>query len=240
MNAPISADTSTHAPPRSVSGVVLSGVLQLPPLPARLLADWQRETSQHLNLQPGDVEELPLARARARWPQFAQCVGAASDWARWIGLQDALADSPLALMACRGARYHHDAATYSSAAFCNLFVGEDQGQEVHFPFTGHRIPLVHGTVLLFDTGQPHAVRKHGRTGFDPGDFAAARDCTQMFLTWELTLGDPAVARVLSIRSGDASSTGLQWSGTQLLCDGEAGTVCPHSGRWQRHATALPT
>ena len=43
---------------RRVSDVVLSGTLDVPEPPARLLADWQRETSSRMILEPGDVEVM--------------------------------------------------------------------------------------------------------------------------------------------------------------------------------------
>ena len=52
---------------RSVSDTVLWGTVDVPTPPARLLADWHRETSERIGLEAGDVEVLPLARARMRW-----------------------------------------------------------------------------------------------------------------------------------------------------------------------------
>ena len=105
---------------RSVSEVVLSGTVDIPAPPARLIADWEREISLRLGLGPGDVEALPLARARVRWPDYRLCVQAASGWTHTLGLHKVLASSDVALMACRGAKYHHDGAQYGGAAFCNL------------------------------------------------------------------------------------------------------------------------
>jgi hypothetical protein len=148
---------------RSVGSVVLSGRVDVPAPPARLVADWERDIASTLFLEPGDVEPLPLARARMRWPDYKHCVQAMADWTRALGLKDVLAASDIALMACRGARYHHDGEQYGSAAFCNLFVSEDKGLDVHFPSTGDRIALARGTVLMFDTAQPHAVIRRGST-----------------------------------------------------------------------------
>ena len=89
---------------RSVSDVVPTATLDVPAPPARLVADWQREIALRLDLEPGDVEPLPLARARTRWPDYRLCVQAVADWTRRLGLQEVLAASELALMACRGAR----------------------------------------------------------------------------------------------------------------------------------------
>jgi hypothetical protein len=218
---------------RSVSSVVLSGRVDIPAPPARLVADWQRETSLRLGLEPGDVEELPIVRARARWPEYTRCVQAVVDWTRTVGLQDALTSSDVALMACRGAKYHHDAAQYGGMAFCNLFVSEDRGLDVHFPATGHRIPLVRGTVLIFDTGQPHAVIARSGSGFDVADFADKQDCTQVFLTWELPIENPGVAQALGIAFDTHPANALSMDEAQVWVNGVQRTVCPDSGRWCR-------
>lgn len=183
---------------RSVGDAVLSGRVDIAAPSARLAADWSRETSLRIGLEPGDVEELSLARSRMRWPDYKHCVQAVSQWTRSLGLQDVLADSPVALMACRGARYHHDAAQYGGAAFCNLFLSEDKGLDLHFPCSDLRIPLVRGAVVIFDTGQPHAVIVRDRLGFQVADFPAERDCTQVFLTWELPIENADVAQALHV------------------------------------------
>jgi hypothetical protein len=218
---------------RSVSNGLLSGTVEVPAPPARLIADWERDIASRLLLEPGDVEPLPLARARARWPDYKHCVQAMSDWTRTLGLPpEVLAASDVALMACRGARYHHDGAQYGGAAFCNLFVSEDKGLDVHFPATGHRIPLVRGMVLMFDTGQPHAVIRRGSSGFDAADFAPDRDCTQPFLTWELPIENADVARALRIDFDIDPSTALQLDEEQVWLNGARADVRPDSGRWR--------
>ena len=215
---------------RSVSARVLTATLDVPAPPAKVTADWQREMSLHLALVPGDVETLPLARTRARWPQLRHCVQAMSDWTRTLGLP-LLADCELALMACRGARYHHDGAQYGGAAFANLFLSEDRGLDLHFPFTGQRIPLTRGMAVLFDTGQPHAVIERGSQGFEAADFAPGRDCTQLFLTWELPIENTAVAQALQIKFDTVPAAAVQLDEEQVWVNGAPGTVCPATGRW---------
>lgn len=183
---------------RSVGGTVLSGVVDIPAPPPKLVADWERDILQLLDMQAGDVEQLVLARTRMRWPQMPQVVEAVQGWLSTWGLQDVLTDAELALMACHGAPIHHDAAQYGGAAFCNVFLSEDKGQDVLFPGTGQRIALQRGTVLVFDTAQPHTVVRRGSNGFDAGDFGAAVDCSQVFLTWELPIENPALARALGV------------------------------------------
>jgi hypothetical protein len=134
-------------------------------------------------------------------------------------------------MACRGARYHHDGAQYGGAAFANLFLSEDRGLDLHFPFTGQRIPLTRGTAVVFDTGQPHAVIERGTTGFDAAHFAPERDCTQLFLTWELPIENAGVAQALLIQFDTAPAVALGLDDEQVWVNGASGTVCPASGCW---------
>ncbi|MEO8020526.1 hypothetical protein [Polaromonas sp.] len=216
---------------RSVSDVILSGTVDVPAPPARLVADWEREISLHLELEPGDVEPLPLARARARWSDYRHCVQAVSDWMRTLGLDEELAACDVALMACRGARYHHDGAQYGAAAFCNLFLSEDIGLDLHFPVIGLRIPLRRGTVVVFDTGQPHAVIKRRSGGFDTADFPPGRDCSLVFLTWELPIENGALGQALGISFDIDPSTALLLGDEQVLLNGAPASVCPASGRW---------
>lgn len=215
---------------RSVSDAVMTGVVNIPAPPARLVADWERDISERL--ESGDVDVLPLARARVRWPDYKHCVQAVADWTHSLGLRDVLATSDVALMACRGAKYHHDAAHYGGAAFCNLFLSEDRGLDVHFPATGLRIPLTRGTVMVFDTGQPHAVIARNRSGFHAGDFSAEQDCSQVFLTWELPIANADVSQILGIAFDTDPSTAAQLDEEQIWLNGTPASVCPASGQWR--------
>ncbi|WP_408525491.1 hypothetical protein [Paraburkholderia fungorum] len=216
---------------RGVSNIVLSGTVDVPVLPARLLADWDREISLHMVLEAGDVEAMPLPRARARWPDYARCVQAVSDWMCALGLPEVLASSDVALMACRGARYHHDGTQYGGAAFCNLFLSEDKGLDVHFPALGRRIPLARGTVMIFDTGQPHGVVRRHSSGFNAAEFKPDQDCVQIFLTWELPIEDAHVGRALKVAFDIAPASVPPPDAEQLLLNGAPAVVCPDSGHW---------
>ncbi|WP_158935479.1 hypothetical protein [Burkholderia sp. S171] len=217
---------------RSVSDIALTGTVDVPMPPARLLADWEREIASRLVLEPGDVEVMPLARALVRWPDYKLCVQAVSDWTCELGLPDVLASSDVALMACRGARYHHDGAQYGGAAFCNLFMSEDKGLDLHFPSTGYRIPLTRGTAVIFDTGQPHGVIQRGSTGFNVADFGPDQDCTQIFLTWELPIEDAHVGKALEVTFDIDRSISLQLDEEQVWVNGARAIVCPDSGQWR--------
>lgn len=216
---------------RSVGAVVLTATLQVPAPNARLLADWHREIHVRLGLEPGDVEALSLVRARARWPDYRHCVQSVSGWTRGLGLQDILAASDVALMACRGARYHHDGAQYGCMAFCNLFLSEDKGLDLHFPQTGDRIPLTLGTAVVFDTGQPHAVIARHSSGFEAADFPAEPDRSLVFLTWELPIENAGVAQALGITFDTLPASASLPDAEQILVNGARASLCPASGRW---------
>jgi hypothetical protein len=87
--------------------------------------------------------------------------------------------------------------------------------------------------MIFDTGQPHGVIPRHRSGFNENDFAPHQDCTQVFLTWELSIEGADVARALQIEFDVAPSTALQLNDEQVWLNGEPATVCPDSGRWRR-------
>jgi hypothetical protein len=148
-------------------------------------------------------------------------------------LPGVLASSDVALMACRGATYHHDAMQYGGSAFCNLFLSADKGLDLHFASTGQRIPLTRGTAVIFDTGQPHGVIRRGSSGFNVEDFTPDRDSVQIFLTWELPIEDVYVARALQIEFDVAPLTTSQPDEEQVLLNGEPVVVCPDSGRWRK-------
>ena len=178
------------------------------------------------------MEDLPLPRARARWPEYKHCVQAVADWTRSLGMGEVLAGSDVALMACRGARYHHDADQYGGMAFCNLFLSEDMGLDLHFPASGHRIPLVSGTVVIFDTAQPHAVIERRGDRFDATDFPDDQDFTQIFLTWELPIENVDIAHALGIAFDIDPLTSLQLEDEHVWVNGAQASVCPDSGRWR--------
>ena len=216
---------------RSVSGTVLAATLDVLAPPARLQADWEREMATRLCLEPGDVEQMPLARTQARWPEYGLCLQAMRDWTQELGLPGVLANADIALMACRGARYHHDGEQYGGAAFCNLFLSEDRGLDVHFPAAGLRVPLVRGTAMIFDTCQPHAVIPRGTTGFREADFAAGLELAQLFLTWELPVEEPRVASALGIAFDVDPATAARLDEEQVRMDGARAAIDPECGRW---------
>ncbi len=216
---------------RDVSAVVLSGTVPVPALPARLVADCEREIDGQLDLAPGEVEALALARARARWPAYRQCLQMMSDWLHTRGLPTVLAATDPALMACRSVRYHHDGTHYGGAAFCNLFLSEDCGLDLHFPGADCRVPLSRGTVVIFDTGQAHALVERSSGKLYRADGHPAPAHTQLFLSWELSIEHTEVQRALHIALDIDPLTASRLDQAQVWLNGAPASVCPESGLW---------
>ena len=221
---------------RRVSPIVLTGQVDLPPSPKHRQADWARELWGQPGVEAGDVEQLPLAHARMRWPGFRGSVTAVSDWLAVQGLPDvvgpATSHGDLALMACCGARYHHDGSQYGAKVFCNLFVSDTPELVVHFPAIGKRIALLRGTVMVFDTCQPHGVVFKDRAGFDAADFATRPDCVAAFLTWELPVDTLAVSRALQIGWYPDDHVVEPPMEEGLMRYGALAQVCPQTGAWR--------
>jgi hypothetical protein len=216
---------------RDVSAVVLSGTVPVPALPARLVADCEREIDGQLDLAPGEVEALALARARARWPAYRQCLQMMSDWLHTRGLPTVLAATDPALMACRSVRYHHDGTHYGGAAFCNLFLSEDCGLDLHFPGADCRVPLSRGTVVIFDTGQAHALVERSSGKLYRADGHPAPAHTQLFLSWELSIEHTEVQHALHIALDIDPLTASRLDQAQVWLNGAPASVCPESGLW---------
>jgi hypothetical protein len=216
---------------RTVSATVRTAILDVPIPPPRLLADWNREITRQLGLDAGDIEPLPLARTRLRWPELRRCVEAVDQWLTTLGLPAVLDSAEVALMASRGTPYHHDGATYASKAFCNLFLSDDSGTDLHFPAANERIALVRGTAVIFDPCQPHAIIKRGGAGFDPADFALEHMRPQVFLTWEMPIEHESIARALGITFDLAPMTSLQLRGEQVWRNDSPVTLCSKTGNW---------
>jgi len=218
---------------RGVGAALAFATLDIPEAPAAMAADWQREILQRLGLEPGDVEPMPLARTRMRWPGLRRCLQATEEWSAGRFAPDGLLDAcEPALMACRGARYHFDAEHYGAAAFCNLFLSEDKGLDLHFPAIGRRIPLCRGTAVLFDTAQPHAVIARHASGFEMSDFASGRDDTQVFLSWELPIEHAGVAAALGVDFDVDALEASRLHEEQVRLGGRRVRPHPATGAWE--------
>ena len=97
---------------------------------------------------------------------------------------------------------------------------------------GLRMPLRRGTVVVFDTCQPHAVIPRHSNRFDAADFATGQSDTQLFLTWELPIENPHVAHALQVRFDTDPAIASRLAEEQLWRNGAPAEVCPDSGQWR--------
>ena len=181
----------------------------------------QRRRGIALGPSVGALAGLPVLRA-----------GGVPDWTRTLGLSELLASCGVALMASRGARYHHDGAHYGAAAFCNLFLSKDRGLDLHFRLQAIASPWAGdgGGIRYGPAARRHQVRQRG---FDVDDFPPGRDRTQVFLNWELPIEKPQVGHALWIAFDIDPLSTLLFEDEQLWRNGMRAGVCPDSGRWRR-------
>jgi hypothetical protein len=81
-----------------------------------------------------------------------------SNWTRTLGLPETLPFGEVALMACCGAMYHHEAESFGGAVFCKLFLSENRGLNLNFSSLSHQIPLTKRKAMLF--GNRPAAWRH--------------------------------------------------------------------------------
>ncbi|MGA8786693.1 MAG: hypothetical protein WB542_15285, partial [Polaromonas sp.] len=62
-------------------------------------------------------------------------------------------------------------------------------------------------------------------------FSPDRDCTQIFLTWELPIENAHVGHALQIAFDIDPATSLLLGDEQVWLNGARASVCPDSGRW---------
>jgi hypothetical protein len=85
--------------------------------------------------------------------------------------------------------------------------------------------------MVFDTCQPHAVIARHSSIFNTADFPVGQDCTQVFLTWELSVENAGVAQALQIVFDIDPLTASQLGEAQVRVNGEGASVCARTGRW---------
>jgi hypothetical protein len=109
------------------------------------------------------------------------------------------------------------------------WMSEAKGLDLHFPYANKRIHLQRGSVVVFDTAQPHAVTARASMEFSEDAFTPERDCTLLFLTWELPITYPALASAHGLNTQTNTDSTLQLVSGQLLNNGELLHLCPRTG-----------
>ncbi len=85
-------------------------------------------------------------------------------------------------------------------------------------------------VVVFDACQRHAVIEPASSGFNLADFPHDRDCTQVFLSWELPIENFNVGQLLRVELDINPSHWLLPPDEQVWRNGAKAALCAESGR----------
>ena len=211
---------------RTVSDVVLSGVLDLGAVSA--IDDWADSTS-NFAYGPGEVFTIEAFHAKT-WAGVQRCRDLATDWAEQQGVGEAFRVSEVSALACAGSSFHHDAVGFPGVVFCIVWLSEDANLDMYLPHIDRRIPLRAGTIVLFDSAQPHGVVERGSKTWCEKSYGNREEWTQFFLSWDLDLTANDVARTLQIELSQDVLTDCHDDFNPRV-NGAASRVHPDSGAW---------
>ena len=166
---------------RSIALRVLTGQLPLEPLSDEDSDLWSQALGAEGPMDKGQIAYLREGQLLAT-PALQ---GAIDTWLATQCLTQVTRKGPATPLACTGATFHHDADSYADEMFCVLWLADDTPWDLYFPFINARVPLRYGTVVLFDSAQPHGVVPHGANEFDA---AALSEQTGIFLSQDLVVG----------------------------------------------------
>lgn len=213
-----------HGQYRTLSDKILSGKLALPAEQAAVSRAW-RESLEDVTQRVGDVSNLGADVARAN-PVDESTLNSVFAWLLEQGLPDLSGPSSMSIFGCRAAPFHHDMWAFGDSLFCVVWMSEDVGLELVFPQLGKRVPLEMGTVIVFDSGQPHGVLWKGKKHYVEASYEQLP--VQTFVSVDFGAMLDGVMEHMGIRSFD-SPTG--WPGL-VVGEGDAGPkMQPRTGRW---------
>lgn len=140
---------------RTISGRVEHALLYLPALDESQIEAWSSKMGAD---SPLSGEILALGEVEGALVPAGAMV-AVKEWLASHGV--ATTGAHERAFACRGAPFHHDAESYPDSGFGVLWLADDTPWDLLFPFLKVRVPLEYGTVVMFDSAQPHAVVTRG-------------------------------------------------------------------------------
>ncbi len=218
---------------RSVSSRVAHQQLTLPETVRSAAQDTALRVLEHTSLGPLEVDSVSPADAVSLTACVPACRPAVSRVLEAWGLHADVGSEPSVLV-CRGARFHHDAMGFADTFFVVLWLGTVQGLELVFPYLETRIPLEYGTLVVFDSTQPHAVVPRGET---VADATRAQELdAQCFLSWDLPIQPAAAQRWFGlVTHPEGPPDGFEGGLTSAVSSDE---VCPRTGTWRFPAQDL--
>ena len=177
---------------RTVSSVVISGKVTIPSLTQTELDNWSHQMASIGVFDKGDVavlgdyNETPLIT-----PGLQDSI---DSWLLKQGITRETCTKGALPLACVGASFHHDGDSCPSQVFCIIWLAADTPWDLVFPFQNVRIPLEYGTIVLFDSAQPHGVVAAGATVFEPDSLGYL---SGIFISQDLWI-NPLVQQVMAI------------------------------------------
>lgn len=109
-------------------------------------------------------------------------------------------------LTCSAVAFHHDLSLHPGNVFCVTWLGPEESLDLVFAHLNMRVPLLLGTVVVFDAGQPHAVIDRQATAYAPADYASHPLCT--CLSVDLSARNATVQQAMSISFASAEDAPL--------------------------------
>jgi hypothetical protein len=189
---------STHCAYRTISNVILQGRVAITPAQRTLTKNWTRGMEE-IGIDVGSVDGIGAARKRQSLDE--KFVNTVQEWLNEMNLSSGQ-NGPLQasdaenVHACRSANFHHDLDGFGEYCFCIVWLGKAAGLELCFPLLNKRIPLRPGTVVVFDSGQPHGVLLKGESLYAASVYEDRP--INLFLSIDLYALSPGVANSMDI------------------------------------------
>lgn len=150
---------------RTIGNNVLHGRVPLPELTEVDNEQWSHHIAYAGMWDKGDVGNLGR-ESKLVQPWMEEAV---EGWLSSQAVPSNRDPESVTPLACVGSGFHHDADSYANHMFCVLWLSHDLQWDLYFPFVDVRVPLHYGTVVLFDSAQPHGVVPRGACQFWPVD-----------------------------------------------------------------------
>jgi hypothetical protein len=172
---------------RTISDRIITGKVRVPAAQADVTDAWRRYVAYTL-VGPGYVSP-PCSYAVDLAPEAPGLFKSIACFASKQNLPELTSSTPLDVLGCRAAPFHHDMEEYSNTVFCIVWMEKSRGLDLVFPNCGRRVPLQLGTVVIFDAGQPHGVIRSDLTTFFPLDYEELPAQTFLSLSFDIQIAE---------------------------------------------------
>lgn len=144
---------------RAVSKKVFHGWAPLPSLDEAELDRTIEEAVNSVAWWPGEIIPLLI-------PSPPAAKAPLLEWLVREGFPEPEFAEGDALLLAEGSFFHHDGDDYAENFFCVQWLGNGDPWDLLFPESELRVPLLPGTVILFDPSNVHGVVYRGRDRFE--------------------------------------------------------------------------